>query len=128
MAITVKVNDPGLQISTGVSGDSLLNKILALASANCTQESKAEGQSIPNSATAISLPISPCQVVWIKNTGNTNALQVTWTPQGGASNIVISLQPGSGILLIEAATGSGISALSLQAAAASTTVEYYLAG
>lgn len=89
-----------------------------------------EGQSvsIPASPTSITLPISPVQFVYVKNLHATQTIQVTWTPTGGASNVVSTLQPGSCIILCETATGGGISALSLLGSGAATLVEYIIAG
>ena len=84
--------------------------------------------SIPNSPTAIALPVSPAQFVYIKNTHLSQILTVTWTPNGGSSAVVIALQPGSEIQFLETTTTAGITALSLQGSAAGTTCEYLLAG
>lgn len=83
---------------------------------------------IPNAPTSITLPISPVNFVYVKNLSGTATITVTWTPNGGASNVVVTLQPGSYVELVETAAGSGITALSLQASVASTPVEYLLVG
>lgn len=88
----------------------------------------AESLSIGTSPTSIALPITPTQVVYIKNLHASNTVTVTWTPNSGSSNIVITLQPGSMILLNEANATSGISALSLTASGATTPVDYVLVG
>lgn len=76
----------------------------------------------------IPLPVSPTQFVYIKNLHASQTVTVTWTPNGGASNVVATIEPGSALLLLEAAAGGGITALSLVASGASTPVEYVLVG
>jgi hypothetical protein len=66
--------------------------------------------------------------VYIKNNHATNTVTVTWTPNGGASAVVQTLEPGSALILSQAVTAAGITALSLQASGASTPVEYILVG
>lgn len=84
--------------------------------------------SIGTSPTSITLPISPVQFLYIKNLHATQTLTVTWTPTGGASATVQTLQPGSIIILLEAATGGGITALTLTGSGANTNCELVLAG
>ena len=75
------------------------------------------------------LPATQTCVVIIQNTHATQTLLVTWTPNGGASNPVITLAgPGSIIALVQTASGDGITALSLTGSAAGTTFKMYLAG
>ena len=88
----------------------------------------ANGVLIPNSPTSITLPIAAVNFVYIKNNHATNTLTVTWTLNGGASEPVVTLEPGSAIILSESVTGAGITALSLQASGANTPVEYILVG
>ena len=88
----------------------------------------ANGVLIPNSPTSVVLPIATVNFAYIKNNHASNTLTVTWTPNGGASNVVVTLEPGSAIILSEATTGAGITALSLQASGSSTPVEYILVG
>jgi hypothetical protein len=111
-----------------VTNNLLANKTLANISYLGSVSTIAETVSIPNSPTSIALPVSPTQVVYIKNTHATQTLTVTWTPQGGSSNPVVTLQPGAYILFGEPVAGGGISALSLQGSAANTSVEYILVG
>jgi hypothetical protein len=57
--------------------------------------------SIGTSPTSIALPVSPTQFVYVKNLHATQTLTVTWTPTGGTSAVVQTLQPGSVIIFIE---------------------------
>lgn len=102
---------------------SLLNLLMVGTSFQETQTA-----SIGTSPTSIGLPISPVQFLYIKNLHATQTLQVTWTPNGGSSNIVQTLTPGAAILFIQAGTADGITALSLEGSGAATTCEYVLAG
>jgi len=88
----------------------------------------ANGVLIPASPTSITLPIAAVNFVYIKNNHATNTVTVTWTPNGGASAAVQTLEPGSALILSQAVTAAGITALSLQASGASTPVEYILVG
>lgn len=83
---------------------------------------------VGSSPTSVSLPVSPCQFVYIKNLAPSATVTITWTPNGGASNPVSTLEPGGAIVLVNTASGAGITALSLQASLASTPVEYVLLG
>jgi len=87
-----------------------------------------QSMSVTNSATTITLPVSPVQFLYLKNTHASQTLAVTWTPNGGSANPVITLQPGSAIILAEAASGAGITQLQVSGSAASTTIEYILEG
>ena len=89
---------------------------------------ESQSASIGTSPVSVSLPVSPTQFLYVKNLHATQTLTVTWTPNGGSSNTVLTLYPGSAILFVEAATGAGITALSLTGSSAATTCEYVLAG
>lgn len=84
--------------------------------------------SVAAAPTVIALPISPTQLVFIKNTHATQTLQVTWTPNGGASVVVQTLVPGSCILLAQVTAAQGITALTLEGSGAATTCDVYLLG
>jgi hypothetical protein len=127
MAITVSLSG-GIQITDVVTNNLTLSKTLAALSFLGSVSTFAETVNIPASPTSIALPVSPTQVVYVKNTHATQTLTVTWTPTGGASNVVVTLQPGAYILFAESNSTSGITALSLQGSGANTTAEYVLAG
>lgn len=84
--------------------------------------------SIGTSPTTITLPASPCQFLYIKNLSASASVTVTWTPNGGSSNIVATLEPNGALFYINTSTGAGITALSATASIASTPVEYILLG
>jgi len=91
--------------------------------------SEAQTVTVSTSPVSIALPISPTQFVYIKNvTATNNTLIVTWTPNGGASNPVVTLEPGSFIQFVEATTGAGITALTVTGSAPGTLAEYILGG
>jgi len=83
---------------------------------------------LASGANAISLPVSPVQFLYLKNLHISNTIAVTWTPTGGASAIVGTLEPGGSIIYINQTTGGGITALNLNASGASTGVEFLLVG
>lgn len=118
-----------IKASDSVSGTIALSKVLTALTTPGLTFSEAQSLSIPNSPTSISLPVSPTTFLYIKNLHATQTLTVTWTPNGGASNIVLTLQPGSWIAFGEAVLGtSGITALSVQGSGAATLIEYVLGG
>jgi hypothetical protein len=88
----------------------------------------AQGLSLTTSPTALALPVSPTQFFYMKNLSAANTVIVTWTPNGGASNVVLTLQPGSTIIYVETNITSGITALSVTASASPTLIEYILLG
>jgi hypothetical protein len=88
----------------------------------------------------ITLPITPCQVVYIGNLHPTNTVTVTWTPNGGTSAVVQTIGPVTqqanpqpatqGIVLINnnAIGATGITALTIVASGAFTPIELMLGG
>jgi hypothetical protein len=127
MAITVSLSG-GIQITDVVTNNLTLSKVLAAFTFLGSVSTFAETVNIPNSPTSIALPISPTQIVYVHNTHATQTLTVTWTPTGGASNAVVTLQPNGYILFGEPNVTSGITTLSLQGSAINTTCEYVLVG
>lgn len=86
---------------------------------------------------ASTITLSPATVfgVYIRNVSATASVQVTWTPTAGASAIVATLAPGAFIAFANPSAGAavvtatpGISALTLQASAAATPVEFAAVG
>lgn len=118
LAGTITLND---------STNGQFSKALSAAFAG-TISAVSGGLLIPNADTPVTLPIASVHFVYIKNLHATNTLTVSWTPNGGASNPVATLKPSGILILIEPVTGSGITALSLNASGASTPVEYILVG
>jgi hypothetical protein len=87
---------------------------------------------IPTSPTVIQLPATTVYVVWIRNLGGTNSLNVTLTPAGGSawSSPAVVLPGGVFIywLPYTTAPGSGgFTTVSLQAVGGSTPAEIFLA-
>jgi|SRR5581483_1445611 len=73
------------------------------------------------------LPASEVNFASIKNTG-TNDCTVVWTPNGGASATILTLKANGGLMVFaQPVAGKGITALTLTAITASTTVDIYLA-
>jgi hypothetical protein len=118
-----------IQATDSVSGTVALQKALSsLSNTGLTAFSEVQQGTFGSSPTSISLPVSPAQFVYIKNTHGTQTLTVTWTPNGGSSNPVVTLEPGSAIILCEVAAGAGITALSLTGSSSNTTAEYIIGG
>jgi hypothetical protein len=128
--LSVNVSITGsIKATDSVSGTIALSKVLTALITPGTTFSEASGGTVGTSPTSITLPTSPTTFVYIKCTHATQTLTVTWTPNGGASNIVVTLQPGSWIGFGEAVLGlSGITALSIVGSGAGTTYEYVLGG
>lgn len=128
MSVTVSLTG-SLKATDSVSGTIPLSKVLTALSTLGTAFVEGQSLSIPASPTSITLPISPVTFLYIKNLHATQTLTVTWTPNGGASNVVLTLQPGAFISFGEDVQGlSGITALSVQGSGAATLIEYVLAG
>lgn len=117
-----------LTISTGVPGSTNSVQPFAALSAALSAIAQAPQGSVGTSPTSQTLPASPTNVVLIQNTHATQTLTVTWTPNGGASNPVITLEPGSLIAIVEAAGSAGITALSLTGSGSGTTFIMVLGG
>ena len=127
MSITATLSG-GIQLTDSATNSTIFTKQLLSLLMVGTSFGETQSASIGTSPTSITLPISPVQFLYIKNLHATQTLKVTWTPNGGASNDVVVLQPGSTIIFLEAAAASGITALSLTGSGAATICEYVLAG
>lgn len=128
MAETLQLNG-NITLNTGRTGDIPLPMILALAALSGTIMTGPVQASLNSGANAITLAVSPTQFIYLKNTHATQTIAVTWTPQGGVSAIVNTLRPGDWMIMsTSAGSGSGFSALSLNASGAATTCEYILFG
>jgi hypothetical protein len=124
MSVTVQCSAV-ITITDNLTGSVQLQKPV-LGSYTGTVSSFAQSVLIGTSPVTITLPGSPTNFVYIKNLSGTATLTITWTPNGGASNVVITLQPGGFEILDESIVGSGITALSVTASATSTPIEYVL--
>jgi hypothetical protein len=128
LSVTISLTG-SIKATDSVSGTIALSKVLTALATPGTVFSDASGATVGTSPTAITLPVSPTTFVYIKCTHISQTLQVTWTPNGGASNIVVMLQPGSFICFGEVVQGqSGITALTVVGSGAGTSYEYVLGG
>lgn len=77
-------------------------------------------------ATAIPLPASPANFLYLRNNG-TAVAAVSWVPQGGSGVVAQNLGTSSAISVIQVGTGgtTGITALTASCAAA-CTIEYFI--
>jgi len=127
MAITISIVG-SINITDGQTGTVAYTKLFAGLAMTGSAFTELQTASIGTSPVSISLPISPTQFVYIKNLHPSQTLSVTWTPNGGGLNPVVTLEPGSAITFLEAAGGAGITALSLTGSGAGTTAEFVLGG
>lgn len=117
-----------ITISDVVSNNLALQKVLSGFGFTGTVFTSGESISVGTGGSALGLPVSPVQLVYIKNTHATQTLAITWTPTGGASVAGPTLQPGACVLLVESNLTSGFTAITLTGSSAGTTVEFILAG
>lgn len=86
---------------------------------------------LPGGTNALSLPKSPATQVYIKNIDAAKTVTVAWTPNGGASNNIILLNPGDQIILWcnpAGATTPGITAISFTPSVAGCLIEFFFGG
>lgn len=85
---------------------------------------------LADGANNIALPFTPITQLYIKNIDATNYIKVSWTPGGGVSGTVLSLNPGDQILFWGNPAGitPGIAALILTTTVAGVLCEYFLGG
>lgn len=127
MSITASING-NIQLTDSVTGTIALKKVLSALSMTGTEMSSGQSVLLASGANVITLPVSPVLFLYVKNLHATNTVGVTWTPNGGASASILTLQPGAAIAFIEITALSGITALTLTASGAATPVEFILAG
>lgn len=127
MSVTASLNG-SITLTDNIASTSALTKVLTTLSSVGTVSNFVQTQSLASGANSISLPITPIQFFYLKNTHASNTIIVTWTPNGGGSNVVMTLQPGSVLMFVEVTGTSGITALSLNASGAATTIEMILLG
>ena len=129
MSITASLNgNISIIDSLNNSGPQLVFQFVQ--NAGLTDYSYLRGYQVPTVPTSIAFPFgfSLAQVAYVRNVGSVNDLIVTWTPQGGSSNPVITLEPGGAILFLEPTLVKGISALSLQSVTTATNADIIIAG
>jgi len=128
MSVTASVSGT-LKITDNLTGSVALQKLLNNAYTG-TLSTVGQSVTIGTSPVTITLPINPTQFLYFKNL-SANAgttITVTWTPTGGSSNVVVTLDPGAIIIFAETTATNGVSALSVVSSQAGTPVEYILAG
>ncbi len=129
MAQTIQVQNASIVSATGVTTDTPSQFLLSLAALTGTTIKSQRALSLSSGANAQTLPVATTQFLYLKNTHATQNIIVTWTPQGGASAVVMTLQPNDWIMFsTSVASGSGITALSLNASGAATTCDLVLFG
>lgn len=124
MAVTVSISGQ-ITITDNLTG-SVQSQKAVVGSYTGTVAIEGQAVLIGTSPTTITLPGSPTNFVYLKNLSTSATLSVTWTPNGGASNVVVTLEPTSFIILDESITAAGITALSVTASAITTPIEYIL--
>lgn len=126
MAVFGSING-SLQITDNIVGSIAQTIALNLSYAG-TVSTYSETTTLSTNPTSISLPVSPTQFLYINNLDTVNSVIVTWTPTGGSSNIVQTIDPGGAIMFCQTGTSNGITALSMQASAGTPPVKYLLLG
>lgn len=128
MSVSVSLTG-SIKATDSVSGTISLSKVLTALVTPGTAWTEAQALAIGTSPTSVTLPISPVTFVYLKNTHATQTLTVAWTPNGGSSNTVVVLQPGSYISFGETVQAtSGVTTITLTGSGAGTTVEYIIGG
>lgn len=116
-----------ISITDNITGSVALSKPVNNAYSG-TVESYGQSVIVGTTSSTITLPGSPAEFIYIKNLSTTSGtnLTVTWTPEGGSSANVITLDPGALMVVTEVTLVNGISALSLISNQSGTPVEYIL--
>jgi hypothetical protein len=115
--------DVVLSDSSGIQAP--LSKIIPIVIASMSASTFGQA-ALGTVSTTVSLPANPTQLLYARNLSMVNTITFTWTPVGAVSAQVLTLQPGG--VLFFFSPGGGISALSVIANAANTSVDYLLAG
>lgn len=131
MAINIQLFG-SIQIADSAQGSSPLVKQFANLAVQGSTFTETNQQIIGTSPVSLTLPISPAVFVYIKNLSPSATVTVTWTPNGGSSAVIQTLNsvgtgsPVTSSFMISA--GVGVSALSVSASAVNTPIEYILGG
>jgi len=91
MSVTVQLTGT-ITVTDNLTGSVQLQKQV-IGGYTGTISEFAQQQLIGTGSTTINLPISPTQFVYIKNLSASATVTVTWTPNGGASATIVTLQP-----------------------------------
>lgn len=128
MGITAKISGD-ISLTDSLTGSVSLQKPLN-NSYSGTLETYGQQVIVGTASTTVTLPINPVEFVYLKNLSATSGTTITatWTPTGGASATVLTLDPGALIIFAETTATNGISAFSLTSNQAGTPVEFILCG
>ena len=126
MAVTATLSGT-VNLADSITGNIALSKVISLIVTGSIQE-YAQSFNFGTSPTSVTLPVSPVNFVYIKNLHATFTLTVSWTPNGGASAVIQTLEPGGYLIMGQPTSGAGITALSITASNASTPAEFILLG
>ena len=110
------------------SGTIALQKNLIGLATTGTASVVVNAQIIGTSTVTLVLPVTPVQFLYMKNNSASQAVTASWTPNGGSSNPVLVLEPGSAIMFSEVASGGGITAVTVIAAGTNTPIEFVMLG
>lgn len=111
------------------NGTNILNRLVGAIAFAGVAGTYTDGILTGTGAVAQTLPTATILQYFLKNTHATGKIQVTWTPNGGASAVVQSVGPGGVLCFWMAASSSnGITALSYTADTAGTTYESFIGG
>jgi hypothetical protein len=127
MSASLQLNG-NMTATDNTTGAVALTKVFTGITSTCSVWEQLAAVSVGTSPTSVTLPISPVQFLYLKNTHTSQTLSVTWTPNGGSSNPVIVLEPSSAIVFSENTSGGGITALSVTGSGASTSYEGIIGG
>lgn len=122
----ITLNGP-INITDSTSGNLITTK--ALTGLTCAVLDYSIGSiAFSAAATAITLPVSPTNFIYLRNDG-TAVAAVSWIPQGGAGAVVQNLGTSSAIMVVQVGQGgtTGITGVTVSCAAA-CTIEYLLGG
>lgn len=129
MSVTASITG-NITLTDSVTGTVPLSKALANLSFTGISSEFSQSFMVGTSPTDIDIPTTYTQFVYLKNVAPSNTVTVTWTPSGGSSAAVATLQAGSAIILCgsNTSTASGITDLSITASANNTPIEFVMAG
>lgn len=127
MSITMGLNG-NISVTDSSTGTVALTKIFSGLMMVGTAFTEIQSIAVGTTPVVLGLPISPVSFLYLKNIHPSQSLTVTWTYNGGASNPILNLQPGSMIMFVETFTNAGITALTITGSAVGTTVEYIIGG
>lgn len=128
MSVTATVRGT-ITLTDNLTGSIALSKTLNNAFTG-TLSSFGQSIVIGTSPYTVNLPNGVAQFIYIRNLSSTagTTITITWTPNGGVSASIIVLDAQATVILAEATTTDGVSALSMVSNQSGTLVEFILAG